>query len=285
MFPEGTSLHREGEMLSQSICPARAGVRGPQEVGGQIREVALLPSATRWQQRAPCLPLSGPQFWKRGIRLEQSSSPSPEGLLHPPTSQLTATVCSPEGGRRGHPEPRSLDICLCLACQHPCSHKLSSPQSSEQRIPDALRMLGSGDGAHPGWTTDFYSSHQVVTSTYTSLQVASLLPAPRSSPGTLSPSGPLHPHSPSPLPFGTRPHSLSKPCLLPPGSLPPLGSLPQPGKGLAWFGRGLGKGAPPYLCGRLGVSHRSKVSSGGEGGKWGEDKSLERKSGQRGVGW
>ena len=60
-------------------------------------------------------------------------------------------------------------------------------------------MLGSGDGAHPGWTTDFYPSHQVVTSTYTSLQVASLLPVPRSSPGHC-PQG-AHPIPAPPPPF------------------------------------------------------------------------------------
>lgn len=129
-----------------------------------------------------------------------------------------------------------------------------------------------------GWSSPwldqtFTSSHQVVTSTYTSLQMASLLPAPRSSPGHCTQVA--HPiPTPAPFPFGTRPQLIQAlPSFL--QEAPPPRSLPPARKGLAWFAGAWGKGAPPYLCGRLGVSHRSKASSGGEGGKWGRQKSRE----------
>lgn len=127
-LPEGANLHREGEMLSQSICPARAGVRGPQEVGAQTREAALLPSATRWQQRAPCLCPSEVPSPGKEESLGQSSSPSLDGLLHPPTSQLTATVHKLSRGRhKGPSRTQESGHLLVPGCQHPCSHKLRSP--------------------------------------------------------------------------------------------------------------------------------------------------------------
>lgn len=144
-------------------------------------------------------------------------------------------------------------------------------------------MLGSGDGAHPGWTTDFYSSHQVVTFTYTSLQMASLLPAPRSSPGHCTQVA--HPiPTPRPPSLWDKTTAYPSPAFFLQEAFLLQEALPQPGKGLAWFGRGLGKGAPPHLCGRLGVSLQIQGILWWRGWKVGRrQKSRGGKSGQRGV--
>ena len=63
-FTERTACPRGGGNAQSVHLSGNGRGEGAQEVGGRAGEAALLPSATRRQQRAPCLPNSGPPFHK-----------------------------------------------------------------------------------------------------------------------------------------------------------------------------------------------------------------------------
>lgn len=86
-------------------------------------KAALLPSATRRQQKAPHLPDRSPRVTQES-NLAEAVSPYPclaRPLLHPPAS--VTKVSTRVQNSLSEAESRGLDVCLCPVCHRTCSHK------------------------------------------------------------------------------------------------------------------------------------------------------------------